>query len=532
MANILGLHFGHDSSVCLIKNGRLISAISIERLNKIKKYSGMTHEAIDYVLSEGNISIKDVDAIGVVDYSSGTSGGIIDLHINNKKVSTCSSMAFGNNIIQGEFQYNGHKIPTYIISHQLSHCASTFFTSNFDKAYCFSLDSSGGPRAANSLVAFGDGNKIEALYCPNVMIGNAYGMFTEKLGIGNAVFKAGSTMGLAAYGEIHKEVKQNLEQYINLAFLNKDFVHDQVYEQLWQYVSKSTKNFEKEESDSIRAMNIAASIQYIFENSILRAINSISNEKNINNLCLSGGSMLNCNVNSLILSNTRYKNLHLFPACGDDGIAIGAGLYVAHNIFNEKRSIYSAKDICYLGKKYSEKENEIDYDDIAKEIANGKIIGWYQGKSEYGPRALGNRSILADPRNFHNRELINFVVKKREWYRPFAPSVLENECHNWFDFNAKSPYMLFTANVKNGKEIPAVTHVDNSARMQTVSEDLNKNYFNLINAFYKQTQVPMILNTSLNCNGEPILETEQDAERFFLRTPVDLMIINGKILKR
>lgn len=532
MANILGLHFGHDSSVSLVKNGRLISAISIERLNKIKKYSGMTHEAIDYVLSEGNISIKDIDAIGVVDYSVGTSDGIIELFINNKSVTTCSSLAFGNNIIQGEFLYNGYKIPTYIISHQLSHCASSFFTSNFDKAYCFSLDSSGGPRAANSLVAFGEGNKIQALYCPNVMIGNAYGMFTEKLGIGNAVFKAGSTMGLAAYGKIHKEIIQNIEEYVNLGFLNTDFSHDYVYEQLWLHISKSAKNFEKNESDSIRAMNIAASIQYIFENAILRAINQINNDKDTNNLCLSGGSMLNCNANSLILSNTRYKNIHLFPACGDDGIAVGAALYVAHNIFNENRQNYNAKDICYLGKRYSEKENEIDYAEIASEIADGKIIGWYQGRSEYGPRALGNRSILADPRNFHNRELINFVIKRREWYRPFAPSVLENECPKWFDFNTKSPYMLFTANVKNSKEIPAITHVDNSARMQTVSEDLNKNYFNLINAFYKKTDIPMILNTSLNCNGEPILETESDAERFFLNTPVDLMIINGKIIKR
>lgn len=531
MANILGLHFGHDSSAALVKNGKLISAISFERITRIKKYAGMSKDGINYVLSQANITIKDLDAVAVSDYSLDKSNGI-KLYINDLEVKDTNQKLFGNEIAQGFFIINDHKIPAFVIPHQLAHCASAFYTSNFEKSYCFSVDSSGGHRGANSLIAFGNGKKLDALACPNLMIGNAYAMFTEKLGIGDPLYKAGSTMGLACYGKIIDRVIKNKDEYINLGYVEKDFVHDEIYKILWQDITQSSRNFDHKESDSLRAMNIAATIQYIFENSILDTINNIENTENINNLCLSGGSMLNCNTNSLILNKSRYKNLHLFPACGDDGICVGAALYVAHNLLNEERFNYQSKDICYLGKDYSENEIQIDTDHIASKISQGKIIGWYQGRSEYGPRALGNRSILADPRNFHNREIINFIVKRREWYRPFAPSVLEEKSSEWFDFENKSPFMLFTADVKKPKEIPAITHVDNSARMQTVSEDLNKNYYNLIKSFYEKTQVPMILNTSLNCNGEPIVETEEDAKRFFDNTPVDMIVINNKIIER
>jgi len=180
----------------------------------------------------------------------------------------------------------------------------------------------------------------------------------------------------------------------------------------------------------------------------------------------------------------------------------------------------------------AKRERELEYDFLAKQISKGKIIGWFDGKSEHGPRALGHRSILADPRNFHNRELLNFLIKKREWFRPFAPSVLEEKTQEWFDFPTKSPFMLFTAQVKNPKEIPSITHIDGSARMQTVTKETNPNYYKLIESFYSQTNIPMIINTSLNGNGEPILETQEDANNFFKNTPVDIMVINGKIYEK
>jgi carbamoyltransferase len=336
MANILGLHFGHDSSAALVKNGKLISAISFERITRIKKYAGMSQDGINYVLSQANITIKDLDAIAVSDYSLDKANGI-KLYINDLEVKDTNQKLFGNEIAQGYFIINNHKIPAFIIPHQLAHCASAFYTSNFDKSYCFSIDSSGGHRGANSLIAFGNGKKLDALACPNLMIGNAYAMFTQKLGIGDPLYKAGSTMGLGCYGKIIDRIIKNKDKYINFGYVEKDFIHDEIYKILWQDITQDSRDFDHKESDSIRAMNIAATIQYIFENCILDTVNNIENTENINNLCLSGGSMLNCNTNSLILNKSRYKNLHLFPACGDDGICVGAALYVAHNLLDEER---------------------------------------------------------------------------------------------------------------------------------------------------------------------------------------------------
>ncbi len=276
-------------------------------------------------------------------------------------------------------------------------------------------------------------------------------------------------------------------------------------------------------------MDLAASIQLLFEESILKSIKNFDYKIN-NNLCLSGGSFLNCNINSRIINETNYKNVHHFPACGDDGIAIGAALYLSHHIFDQNRNNYSDREICYLGKKYD--DIEVDYKYIAKLLSNNKIIGWFFGESEFGPRALGHRSILADPRNYHNRELLNFYIKNREWFRPFAPVVLEDECDKWFDLNIRSPFMLYTCNVKNPNKIPAVTHVDNSARVQTINENMNPQYFKLLTEFFKLTNVPVLINTSLNGNGEPILETEEEAIEYFNNSNLDAIVINGKIYEK
>jgi carbamoyltransferase len=285
-------------------------------------------------------------------------------------------------------------------------------------------------------------------------------------------------------------------------------------------------DFESYSDDIKHKMNVAATIQDLFEKDVLHHINQIDNKTD--NLCLSGGSFLNCNANSKIVKNSKFKNFHHFPACGDDGTSVGSALYVSHHILNLPRHNYESQDLCYTGKDYESQTP--DYEFIAKQLASGKIIGWFQGRSEFGPRALGNRSILADPRNFHNRELINHVVKNREWFRPFAPVVLEESYQDWFDFPIPSPYMLYTAQVKQPEKIPAVTHIDGSSRFQTINEKTNPHYYNLIKAFKDLTGVPVLLNTSLNGNGQPILETEDEAEEFFKNSNLDLMIINGTIL--
>jgi len=469
MANILGLNFGHDGSVCLVRDGKLEFAIATERITKVKKQSSFTEEVIDYFLDSTGISIDDIDCIATNDFKQ---------------------EVFGNQYLVEEFSIKGKSIKTYIIPHHLAHCASAYYTSPYDEAYCFSMDCSMGKPEANSLVAYGRGKNIKAMYCPAEMVGVLYGEVTERLGLGPALHKAGTTMGLASYGTPF------------------DF------------------DYQSYTDDIKHKMNVAASVQDLFEKKVLNVLSEIDDKTD--NLCLSGGSFLNCNANSKVVIHSKFKNVHHFPACGDDGTSVGSALYVAHHILGEPRHDYQQKDLCYTGREYQSQTPDYEY--IAKQLADGKIIGFFQGKSEFGPRALGNRSILADPRNFHHRELINHVVKNREWFRPFAPVTLEECYQDWFDFPIPSPYMLYTAQVKQPEKIPAVTHVDGSARFQTVTEESNKHYYEIIRAFGKLTGVPVLLNTSLNGNGQPILETEEDAREFYKNSKLDMMVINGSII--
>lgn len=471
MTTILGLNFGHDGSVCLIKDGKLISAIATERITRNKKESSFTDEVVDYILESSSTNLNDIDCIATNDFKQ---------------------QIFGNEFLIDTLIIKGKEFKTYIIPHHLAHCASAYYTSPFETAYCFSMDCSMGKVEANSLIAYGNGNKLIAEYCPTAMVGVLYGEVTEKLGLGPALHKAGTTMGLASYG----------------TSFDFDF---------------------KSYSDEIKhKMNIAATVQHVFEQDVLRYLEEL--EDKTENLCLSGGSFLNCNANTKIVQQSKFKNFHHFPACGDDGTSVGSALYVLHNILNYPKQNYYPKELCYAGKEY---DIEIpDYQYLAQQLASGKIIGWFQGRSEFGPRALGNRSILADPRNFHNRELINHVVKNREWFRPFAPVVLEECFQDWFDFPFPSPFMLYTAKVKQSEKIPAVTHVDGSARFQTINRETNPHYYDLIKIFGEITGVPVLLNTSLNGNGQPILETEQEAKEFFKRSNLDLMVINGIVLNK
>jgi carbamoyltransferase len=469
MANILGLNFGHDGSVCLVRDGKLEFAIATERITKVKKQSSFTEEVIDYFLDSTGISIDDIDCIATNDFKQ---------------------EVFGNQYLVEEFSIKGKSIKTYIIPHHLAHCASAYYTSPYDEAYCFSMDCSMGKPEANSLVAYGRGKNIKAMYCPAEMVGVLYGEVTERLGLGPALHKAGTTMGLASYGTPF------------------DF------------------DYQSYTDDIKHKMNVAASVQDLFEKKVLNVLSEIDDKTD--NLCLSGGSFLNCNANSKVVIHSKFKNVHHFPACGDDGTSVGSALYVAHHILGEPRHDYQQKDLCYTGREYQSQTPDYEY--IAKQLADGKIIGFFQGKSEFGPRALGNRSILADPRNFHHRELINHVVKNREWFRPFAPVTLEECYQDWFDFPIPSPYMLYTAQVKQPEKIPAVTHVDGSARFQTATEESNKHYYEIIKAFGKLTGVPVLLNTSLNGNGQPILETEEDAREFYKNSKLDMMVINGFII--
>jgi carbamoyltransferase len=353
-------------------------------------------------------------------------------------------------------------------------------------------------------------------------------------------------MGLAAYGKPLKKVVENIESYVLDVHKRQDaFEHYlKVYEDLSGEASKVTKEiaatsfqtFNLEEKDKLMhkkiGRDLAATVQFLFEESMVHTIKTKIEPYGIKNLCLAGGSMLNCNANSKIKELGIFDNIFIYPAAGDDGLPAGNALYVAHNVLGEKRHKYSNRDVAYTGKDYKSKIF-VNHKKVAQHIADGKIVAWFMGASENGPRALGHRSLLADPRDFNKREILNFVVKKREWFRPFAPSVLEEEAHNWFSPGDPSPFMLYTQKVLKPELVPAITHVDGTARIQTVSKDMDKDYYQVIKEFYNITGVPMILNTSFNSDGEPIVESEQDAlDSFHKNDGIDVLVLNGKIYEK
>ena len=582
MVNILGLHFGHDGSACVVKDGRLVSAISTERLNGIKKFYGVIPETIDYVLEKAGIGYEDIDVITLSDYLENNSNGTLKLFDDSgKELILCSHVVFGNETLELKGELNGFKIPVVVLPHHTCHAASTFYTSNLEESVVLTMDGTGGDQRSTSWIAIGKGNKLNHVDYPAMHVGELYGDFTSLLGLGPSVFKAGSTMGLASYGKPVKHAIDNAENFmVRLSGMNYRFLEapDMFYE-MWEDTEEQV-NFVKSEYDlsdpgwvsrkilkeeqvnfvefektsnavmyagaekgekllpweTVSGMNAAASIQYLFEKQVLHTVENkvkiFEETKDVRNICLAGGSFLNCNANSVVKDTGYFDNVHLFPAAGDDGICVGSALYYAHHVLDYPRQTYSFSDLAYMGSESFElKEEEYVY--LANEIANGKIIAWVSGESEYGPRALGHRSLLADPRNFHNREILNFVVKNREWFRPFAPVVLEEEAHNWFEPSDPSKYMLFTQKVLQPEKIPAVTHVDGTARIQTINEEDNAPYYKLIKEFFKITGVPALINTSFNANGKPIVHKRQSAiNTFYSNRAIDILVIDGKIITK
>jgi carbamoyltransferase len=558
MVNILGLHFGHDGSACVVKDGRLVSAISTERLNGIKKFYGVVPATIDYVLDKAGIGYEDIDVITLADYIAPNNHGTLELFDKTgKKLDLCSQVVFGNETLELYGMLNGFKIPVVVVGHHTSHAASAFYTSNLDESVVLTMDGTGGDKRGSSWISVGKGNKLNHSSYPAMGVGELYGDFTVLLGLGPSVYKAGSTMGLASYGKPVEHVIRNTENFmIRLSGDNWDWNDaPEIFYETWEEEERQVlfTDYEKTPNanmyaindptkgfvlpfQTISGMNSAASIQYLFEKQILNVIENtirVSEEtKDINNICLAGGSFLNCNANSAVKATGYFDNVHLFPAAGDDGICVGSALYYAHHILDYPRQTYSFSDLAYMGTESFELKEE-DYSYLANEIANGKIVAWVSGDSEYGPRALGHRSILADPRDFHKREILNFVIKDREWFRPFAPVVLEEEAHNWFEPSDPSKYMLFTQKVLQPEKIPAVTHVDGTARIQTINEEDNAPYYKLVKEFFKITGVPALINTSFNGNGKPIVHTKQQAINLFHSNKgIDIMVLDGKIITK
>ena len=454
-------------------------------------------------------------------------------------------------------------IPGYFVDHQISHASATYFTSPYDQAVIFTADASMNMHWACSGYFWGDNNLINIFRNPGYTYGNYYDVATEYCGLGPGTTKAGTLMGLSSYGTVSSKARENWEwwtrpyeqrsgtedmHYCDWLFLQMSGKYPLIRwyrpeivnkEPGWEHFNREFQMvYSKEESDSQEVMNVAADIQYVAERSLVKYSQDLFEESGTmsdGNLCVAGGTFLNCNANYKIMTETSFERMHMFPACGDDGVSTGAALYANHVIHSFARVEYTNADLMYLGFQYNHQPESsydaIDYDEkfVAEQISEGKIICWYQGRSEFGPRALGNRSFISDPRRKEMKDIMNSRVKFREWFRPFAPVILNEHKEEWFQMDFESPFMLYTVPCKKPQEIPSAVHIDNTSRVQTLRREDNNKFYDLINSFYEITGVPVVMNTSLNVKGEPIVETPEEVMELFENSDVDILVLNDKM---
>jgi len=558
--NILGIscHY-HDSAACLIKDGEVVAAIQEERFNRIKNSSEFPINAINYCIQESGITFGDIDYVGFyekpfIKFSRVIIGHLqawpyslknfLDTMPNWLKDRLIIPLTLGNEI--------GFKGKTFFIKHHLSHAASAFFVSPFEEAAILTADAVG--EWATMTYGTGKGNEIKVLkemQYPN-SLGLLYTAITTYLGF-YAHEGEGTTMALASCGE-----PRYLDKFKEMVMVKSDgsYMLDNSFfgfnKGNRMYSNKFIKVFGPDRKPGSkledRHKDIAASLQKLTEETLVSIARHIYDETKLDKLCLAGGLFLNCVANSKILEQTEFKEVFIQPAAGDSGGALGVASYVYHSILKKPRNYVMHH--AYLGTEYSPEQvrtillnKNIIFDEfsdeelakfIAKEISQDKIVGWFQGKMEFGPRALGNRSILANAVNPGIKEILNSKVKKREPFRPYAPAVLEEKAAEFFELQGKSPFMLLAPKVKSEKKefIPGVVHMDGSARVQTVSKNTNLKLWQLIKEFENITGIPVIINTSFNLRGEPIVCTPDNAIDCFQRSEMDYLVLGNFVIKR
>ena len=555
----------HDSAAALLKDGHVIAAVEEERFSRKKFDDGYPKMAIDWCLNECAISPKQIDSVAFYDKPILKFERLLDNYI---AVAPRGMYSFLDTIpkwlhkrlwIKNEIKNHLKDFKGNIIfpEHHMSHAAYAFYTSEFDESAILTIDGVGEWTTASFGIA--KNNKIQLtndIRWPH-SLGLFYSAFTYFLGfkVNEGEYKL---MGLSSYGKpkYYDLIKENLidvknDGSIHLNMKYFAFTYDKVmtnenFAQLFGIPPRK----EGQKTEQIH-YDIGASAQKVLEDVMLKMVNHIYLKTKMKNLCMSGGVALNGVANYQILKNGPFDNVHIPPSPGDGGSAVGCAqyLYFVHN--NKKRIIENnhsklIQENVYVGPSYNDEDiikfldsNNIKYEKFEKQsllkktaqlISTGNIVGWYQGKMEWGPRALGNRSILADPRNASMKDILNEKIKHRESFRPFAPSVLEEYASDFFDIDIPSPYMLIVAKVKKPEIIPAVTHVDGTGRLQTVSNDANPLYYDLINEFYKITGVPVIINTSMNVMGEPIVNTPEQAFQMIVKTDMDCLVMGNNLI--
>ena len=593
MKSILGISaYYHDSAACILIDGEIIAAAQEERFTRIKHDSSYPFNAIEFVLNYSNLKLSEVDQIIFFEkpflkferlletYVAFAPKGFIQFSKSIPiwlKEKLFQKRSLFNKLKTHDKNYKSNK-NIYFSDHHLSHAASAFFPSPFDEAVILTADGVG--EWATTTVAIGKENKLDIkkeIHFPH-SLGLLYSAFTYYIG-----FKVNSgeykLMGLAPYGEpLYEEkikkivdIKEDGTFRLDQKYFNYTTGLTMINNRFNELFGQNHRNPQNEQLTQFH-MDIAASIQEVTEDIMIKLARSLKEEFKISNLCLAGGVALNCVANGKILKEKIFENIWIQPAAGDAGGSLGAALALWHLEQNNPRKINPNDDMqgSYLGPEYSQKEIENELDKIgavyeiknepellnqtAEDLSKGDAIGWFQGRMEFGPRALGARSILGDPRSELMQKNLNIKVKFRESFRPFAPSILREDLSEWFEMNEDSPYMLLVTNINFKKiiemtekqknlfgidklnikrsEIPAVTHVDYSARVQTVHKDTNPKYYNLLKKFKEKTNCPVVVNTSFNVRGEPIVNSPLDAFNCFMGTELDKLVIGNCYLDK
>lgn len=572
---ILGINAYHgDSSACLIEDGKILCAIEEERLNRIKHWAGFPTESIKWCLDYSDINLEEIDYIAV---SRNPSARIHKklLRLLQKRPNLKFFKDRFNNLrklqdIKSQIcrlfniQKGSLKAEIVNVEHHSSHIASSYMISGMDSASCISVDGFGDFVSVMRSECEGSKlNIIDTVDYPH-SLGIYYTALTQFLGFNNYGDEY-KVMGLSAYGKSNYHNKlRNIVKLKDNGLFELDIsylLHDSNgVEMTWNdgspkigqlYSNKLTELLGEarlpEEEIEQKHKDLACSVQSIYEETLFHMLNDLYDKNGNENLCISGGCAQNSLANGKILKNTGFNNLFVPPSAHDGGTSIGAALWTWNKYSGQNPD--KSNNSPYLGAKFEDNEiievlknsslDYIHYEDselikhVAKYLSNGLIIGWFQGRSEWGPRALGNRSIICDPSYPNMKEIINSKIKRRESFRPFAPSILVEHVEEWFESNKPVPYMEMVYKIKDDKRgiIPAVTHIDGTGRLQTVSKELNEKYYSLISEFYKIKQIPMILNTSFNEN-EPIVNSPQQAIDCFLRTDMDVLVIEKYVITK
>jgi carbamoyltransferase len=565
---VLGLNLFHaDSSAALIKDGDVVYAVAEERFNRVKHYGGFPKLAIKACLDHVGASIGDVDHVAVgrnkdanvsrkLQYALSNPAKMLNLLSIRKRresmndLRTLTAAAMGDDIAKIRFQ-------EHAVEHHLAHIASAFYCSGLEEAAGFSYDGSGD--FVTAMFARCKGTEMEVLrrvYVPH-SLGSFYNMICEFVGY-RQYGDEGKVMGLAALGDdtYYKEVCDMVSANGSTFKVNLDYFRPFGSDQGMSVGEDGTVHLSRHYSDKMiklfgeprvphdtitdRDKNLAYAMQHRFEDIAFHLLNKLHQEVPIDDLVMAGGCALNSVANGKIFSQTPFRRTWIQPASGDEGLAIGAALYAYHATLKQPRK-YAMKN-AYLGPEYSEErirealdaakleyrrlEREQFLEAVADQIADGKVVGWFQGRMEWGPRALGNRSILAHPGLPDMKDILNARIKHREWFRPFAPSILAEHQTEYFEHGHPTPFMLHVYKIRpeHRQRLCAVNHVDDTGRLQTVTREENPLYYDLISAFHRKTGIPVVLNTSFNEN-EPIVCQPEEAIDCFCRTKMDVLAI-------